>query len=123
MGPLQECHVETLCRLWPHFAECYRPMMHTIVAHNASAGVFVEGQLVSMALEGEHGGVGVVQTDPQYRGKGYAGLAIAFLLRQMGTRGINVFTTVRDDNHPSLRMMDKAGFGDSTNVIHFFFYM
>lgn len=107
---LDERHLDVVCRTWPPFVECLRPVVRAVLTHNRSAGVFVDGELASMVLQTYHGGVGALQTVAEYRGRGLAPLVLAALVRNMGQAGVSPQLRVDTDNHVALRVVRKVGF-------------
>ncbi|CAB3364283.1 Hypothetical predicted protein [Cloeon dipterum] len=90
---LDESFLDVVCDNWPHYDFQYRPVVLKMLQLNHSVGVFVktgndEEQLASMVLQGEYGGLGLLQTLTEHQRKGYAEIATASLTKTLGMEGI-----------------------------------
>lgn len=76
-------------------------------------GAFIDGRLVSVAatflLGNETEDLGVV-TEPEYRGRGLAGVCTAFLHQDVRQRCRQATWTTTPDNLASIRVAEKLGF-------------
>ncbi|XP_059475506.1 uncharacterized protein LOC132196703 isoform X2 [Neocloeon triangulifer] len=116
VGPLNEHYLDIVCNNWPHYDFQYRPVILKMLQLNHSTGVFVrnaEGEeiLASMVLQTEYGGVGILQTLPNYQRKGYAEIATLSLTKILGRQQkIMVHAYVLFQNDKAERLFEKCGF-------------
>jgi len=54
--------------------------------------------------------VGDTWTDPEFRGKGLATLALEAIMRRLDNQDRTCWYVVEADNAPSIRVVEKAGF-------------
>lgn len=77
-------------------------------------GIRVDGALAAMAGErmrfDRFAEVSAVCVDPGQRGKGYAGLLMMQLARQMQARGLTPILHVFEDNHGAIALYRRLGF-------------
>ena len=89
--------------------------MQKMLELNPSTGVFVRNErgeevLASMVLQAEYGGVGLLQTLPKHRRKGYASIALAYQTRTLGRNGILPHTHVLHWNTATSVLLQKLGY-------------
>ncbi|XP_065341575.1 uncharacterized protein LOC135940569 isoform X2 [Cloeon dipterum] len=116
VGPLGEQHLQILCENWPIFDEEYTPYVLNTIKLNLTVGVFVknsrgEEELASMVMHRESGEVGLLQTVPEHRRKGYAEIALAHIIKLIGQKGLVPFATVIVENKASRGLFEKMNFG------------
>ena len=68
------------------------------------------GQLVAWGLVTTYGGIGMVQTLPQFRRRGLAQVVVSILSQALRSLSLPVFCCIEDDNAVSVRCFQKAGF-------------
>ncbi|XP_065349622.1 uncharacterized protein LOC135945708 [Cloeon dipterum] len=124
VGPLEEQHLQILCDNWRHYDPDYKPVNLHLIKHNATVGVFEKNEqgeeiLASMVLHCEYGAVGLLQTLPEYRRKGYAAIALAHISRIMGQNGYMPYGTVLTFNEMSSQLFKKFGFKQLEGVTTF----
>ncbi|CAB3379241.1 Hypothetical predicted protein [Cloeon dipterum] len=127
VGPLDERHLQTVCDNWSHYDLEYRPVVANDIKFGPAVGVFVkndiatggEEELASMVMRTEYGGIGVLQTVPAHRMKGYAKIAFAHIIKQLGQKGFMPFGTALTWNESSLRLFDKFGFDKLVVTVSF----
>jgi predicted GNAT family acetyltransferase len=77
-------------------------------------GIRVDGNLVAMAgqrMRLPHAvEISAVCTDPAYRGRGYAGAAVAAITNRSAASGQLPFLHVRDDNTAAIRVYERLGY-------------
>ncbi|CAB3364284.1 Hypothetical predicted protein [Cloeon dipterum] len=115
VGPLDVSHLQIVCDLWQHFDPEYQPVAMKMLELNPSVGVFVKNDkgdedLASMVLMTEYGGVGLLQTAPEHRRKGYAEIALAHLTRRLGQMGYMPSSNVTQYNEASHSLFKKMGY-------------
>ncbi|CAB3376460.1 Hypothetical predicted protein [Cloeon dipterum] len=114
VGPLDKCHVGIVCKYWPHYSPDYLNVVEKMIELNPSCGVFVKNEdgseeLAAMILQSEYGGLGILQTVPEHRRKGYALIALRHQTRTLGKAGINVHCHVIVKNFNSIELFKKSG--------------
>jgi ribosomal protein S18 acetylase RimI-like enzyme len=114
LGPLDLSHLDAVCKNWPHYSPDFRPVVASMITLNPSCGVFVRSQdgseqLAAMVLQSEYGGLGLLQTVPEFRRRGYALLAVRQHTRTLGRAGVNVHCHVIVNNFGSLGVFKKSG--------------
>jgi len=121
---LDVSHLDTVCKYWPHYSPDYRPVVESMILLNPSCGVFVQKpdggeDLAAMILQSEYGGLGLLQTVPEYRRRGFALLALRHQTRTLGQAGVNVHCHVIVNNFRSLELFKKSGLkmADITNWV------
>ncbi|XP_059476282.1 uncharacterized protein LOC132197188 [Neocloeon triangulifer] len=115
VGSLDGSFLDVFCSHWRHYDPEYRPVVQKMLELNLSVGVFVknergEEELASMVLQSEYGGVGLLQTVPEFRRKGYAEIALAHLTKQLGLKGFMPFTNVLKWNEAANKLFKKFGY-------------
>ncbi|XP_059476513.1 uncharacterized protein LOC132197311 [Neocloeon triangulifer] len=114
VGPLDLSHVDTVCKYWPHYSADYRRVVEKMVELNPSCGVFVRNEdgaeeLAAMIVQSEYGGLGILQTVPEHRRKGYALTALRHQARALGRAGVSPHCHVIVDNYRSVELFKKSG--------------
>jgi predicted GNAT family acetyltransferase len=125
VGPLSKEHLDIVCENWRHYDPEYRPVVGKMIELNPSFGVFLKNEdgteeLASMVLQSEYGGVGLLQTVPKFRRKGYADIAQAYQTRALGQMGVIPHGHILLWNEGSNLLFKKHGYkvyGVSTWVI------
>jgi len=124
IGQLDKSHVDYVCDNWPLYTADYRPVVEKMIELNPSVGVFVrtEGggeELASMVLQSEYGGLGLLQTLPKYRERGYAALVLAYLSEVMRQLGYTTHGHTKVGNMRAQKLFRRIGFkfADRTNWI------
>jgi RimJ/RimL family protein N-acetyltransferase len=62
--------------------------------------------------------IGDTWTDPEYRGKGLALFAVREIVRILAKPGRRIWYVVESRNHPSIRVVEKAGFDMIAEGLH-----
>lgn len=124
LGALDKSYLEEVCSNWPLYTSDYRPVVEQMLEQNPSVGVFVRAkdgteELASMVLQSEYGGVGLLQTLPQYRERGYAALGLTYLTEIMGRLGYKTHGHTKIGNARSQKLFKRTGYkiADGTNWI------
>ncbi|XP_065340975.1 uncharacterized protein LOC135940134 [Cloeon dipterum] len=124
IGSLDLRHLDYVCENWPLYTPDYRPVVAAMLELNPSVGIFVrnddgEEELASMVLQSEYGGLGLLQTIPKYRERGYAALAVAYLTEIMGRLGYRTHGHTKMGNLRAQHLFERSGFkiADQTNWI------
>ncbi|XP_065340257.1 uncharacterized protein LOC135939682 isoform X1 [Cloeon dipterum] len=112
---LDESFLDVVCDNWPHYDFQYRPVVLKMLQLNHSVGVFVktandEEQLASMVLQGEYGGLGLLQTLTEHQRKGFAEIATASLTKTLGMEGIMPHGYILSENKIGKQLFEKIGF-------------
>jgi FR47-like protein len=115
VGPLDVSHLDIVCDNWRHYDPEYRPVVQKMIELNPSFGVFVrnergEEELASMVVQSEYGGVGLLQTVPEHRRKGYASIALAYQTRAIAKTGIMPHGHILLWNEGSSLLFKKHGY-------------
>lgn len=114
LGSLDLSHLDTVCKYWPHYSPDYRPVVASMITLNPSCGVFVRSedgseQLAAMILQSDYGGLGILQTVPEFRRRGFALLALRQQTKTLGLAGVNVHCHVIVNNFGSLELFKRSG--------------
>lgn len=99
-----------VCDRWIHYSLEKRPLVSVMLHHNSSVGVEVSGTLAVTLLESHYGGLGLLHTEPQYRGKGLATLAVVTLTRSLGQQGYYPIMLVTEGSNEALHIARKLGY-------------
>ena len=73
-------------------------------------GAFVDGKMVSWAVVSRYGPISHLHTLPEARGRGYAGMVVSKLSRDLYDLSITPFADVEIDNQAAIKLFEKLGF-------------
>jgi ribosomal protein S18 acetylase RimI-like enzyme len=83
--------------------------VRSCVARGPTAAVLHEGRPVSFVVLHSDGSVGMLHTEPAFRGRGLARRCLSQLVRRLLARGSAVFCYVAEDNVASGALMEATG--------------
>lgn len=101
---LTEEDAGTVVRNWKYAKEFTTEYIQKIIRELPSGGVFYKGELVSYILNSAYGVAAFLHTDDKHRRKGYAKLAMLFLLNEMKASGLIPVSTVEAQNEGSIKL-------------------
>ncbi|XP_046673133.1 glycine N-acyltransferase-like protein 2 [Homalodisca vitripennis] len=109
---LDVSHAAEVNRNWPHRHTGSELMLTEHILRNFGIGLFrrSDKKLLSSALSKHTGGLFVMYTEPEFRGKGYAVIVVQHMIQECRKRGRLPFCTVLLNNKASQNMFIKAGF-------------
>jgi len=84
-------------------------LIRLCIASIASAGVYLDDDLVSWAITTANGTINMLYTKETHRGQGLAELTMQSLAQINGTYGLHSITHVLTDNIASQKLMAKLG--------------
>lgn len=88
-------------------------MIAETIKHTGSAGVFVNGELISWVVLFIIGSINALYTEDSHRGKGYGALTMRKICNFVGRRKMWPNVQVQIGNTASKTLMKKVGFEDS----------
>lgn len=115
---LQGRHVNTINDHWKHRF----PQSDSIIGYyldmNIGLGMFVNktDTIVSWAVEQHYGGIGMLYTLEEYRGRGYATAVLKAMIISLEAKNIDPFACIEHSNVESLRLFKKLKFREACNV-------
>mmetsp|Transcript_23284 Transcript_23284/g.37102 ORF Transcript_23284/g.37102 Transcript_23284/m.37102 type:complete len:287 (-) Transcript_23284:1864-2724(-) len=115
-------HAKTIDDHWKFKSTSSRAMIETQLERGLGFGVLIDGKLVSWVLACRYGALGMLFTDPKYRGRGFASKVVFALCKRLRfTFGLTPYTYIETHNAPSLKMFSKLGFqpGFEACFLHF----
>ena len=101
--------VEFIAGNWAYTGEGTRKYVRTMIEKHPSTSVYVNGQAVSEAISHADLLVGMLATNPAYRNKGYAVVAMKNHLRKLAMEGYVPASCVESRNDASNRFHQKVG--------------
>uniref|UniRef100_A0A1B6GCV6 N-acetyltransferase domain-containing protein n=1 Tax=Cuerna arida TaxID=1464854 RepID=A0A1B6GCV6_9HEMI len=115
---LDESYAAEMDKNWPHRYPGSELVHKNNLRYNFGLGIFrrSDKKLLSSSLSNHTGGVFVLHTDLECRGKGYAAIVVQHMVQECRRRGRIPFCTVIIGNKPSERLFTKLGFEKFTLV-------
>ncbi|KAG8305212.1 uncharacterized protein LOC124369949 [Homalodisca vitripennis] len=109
---LDESYAAEMDKNWPHRTPGSELVHQHNLRYNFGLGIFrrSDKKLLSSSLSNHTGGVFVLYTDQECRGKGYAAIVVQHMVQECRRRGRIPFCTVIIGNKPSERLFTKLGF-------------
>ena len=103
---------------WKHKFPGSHLMIQDYIKFNNALGMFLNRSdlVVSWALEQHYGGIGMVYTLEEYRGRGYATSVVKLMIETLETKNIDPFVCIEHSNTASIRFFRKLKFQDACNV-------
>lgn len=111
---LQTSHSNLVSSLWPKKFDNFNEYIESIIHQNHCFGVFsyLNGELVSWALQLEMGNIGIVQTLEQHQKKGYASLAVKRLAQEIAEEDEDPTVFLEISNEQNQFFFEKLGFSN-----------
>ncbi|XP_023017117.2 uncharacterized protein [Leptinotarsa decemlineata] len=108
---LESHHSKLVSSSWTHSFPGSQEYVEAFIDNNGGIGLFVEStnELVAWALKTGVGKIGLLQTAPNHRKKGYASIITKLLSKQIAEEGENPTTNVLISNTASIKLMEKLG--------------
>lgn len=103
---------------WKHKFPGSLLMIQDYVRQNIALGMFIKKNdtPVSWAVEQHYGGIGIVYTMEEYRGRGYATAVLKTMIQSLERKNIDPFVCIEHSNAESLRLFRRLKFQDICNV-------
>lgn len=111
-------HVPTVNDNWKHKFPGSTLLIQDCIRYNIALGMFVNDtdKIVSWAVEQHYGGIGMVYTLKEYRGRGYATSVVKTMIQSLEHKNIYPFVCVEHSNSASIRFFKKLQFREACNV-------
>jgi hypothetical protein len=110
VAPLRLEHASMVDHFWPYRSAASPPIIAWLIDRLPSTCVYVDGTPVSWVLAQCYGGIGMLHTMEQHRGKGYARLAVDALCAKLFEEGRSAFCYIGNKNVPSQKTFHSLGF-------------
>ncbi|KAI4469223.1 hypothetical protein MML48_2g00003613 [Holotrichia oblita] len=109
---LSKSDVSVINNNWPHKYEGSENYLSRFIEMNTCYGIFLKSddKLVCWVLKNHLGQLGILQTLPEYKRKGYASLITKVMSKDIAKDGHNPLGTVLISNNASESMFEKLGF-------------
>ena len=115
VAPLRLEHVELVTRHWPYSSATTPRVLQFLIGSGGFVhrAVYVDGEPVCWALGQSYGGIGMLHTMAEHRGRGYARLCVDAIYRQLAASGDCAFCFVGSQNFASQKVFKSLGFQPS----------
>lgn len=115
---IQGRHVQTINDHWEHRFPQSELLIKDYVDMNIGLGMYVNktDKIVSWAVEQHYGGIGMLYTLKEYRGRGYATAVLRAMIKSLEAKSIDPFACIEHSNVESLRLFKKLKFREACNV-------
>ncbi|KAK2896904.1 hypothetical protein Q8A67_011392 [Cirrhinus molitorella] len=111
---LTETHVDVINKTWKFGGDekSYRNILH-LIRHFPSCCITDENnQPVSWVLSYDYYAMGMLYTQPEHRGKGYAKALITTMAKRLHSQGYPVYCFIEESNELSYKLFKSLGFTD-----------
>lgn len=115
VAPLRLEHVELVTRHWPYSSATTPRVLQFLIGSGGFVhrAVYVDGEPVCWALGQSYGGIGMLHTMTEHRGRGYARLCVDAIYQQLAASGDCAFCFVGSQNFASQKVFKSLGFQPS----------
>ncbi|KAF4528189.1 hypothetical protein B566_EDAN014014 [Ephemera danica] len=124
LSHLSARHLDQVWELRPsYFSDSYKPVIAAALTHNVSYGILAlrpdnTEMLVSVVIQGEHGGLAIGRTHPDYRHRGLNLLVGMHVMRDMAQQGYSANGTTGTTNDIAIKFMETNSFQFVGKVMH-----
>jgi predicted GNAT family acetyltransferase len=108
-----------LCSHWKFAKSQSYDYVVKLIERNGSAGVFVDGQIVAGITMNGSGMMTMLHTLEEHRNKGYAQMAMKYLIKILSSQNVVPCCTVESSNAPSIALQHKIGLKFSHQAYYF----
>lgn len=112
MSVLNESHVDVINKTWKYGGDekSYRNILH-FIRHFPSCCITDENnQPVSWMLTYDYCAMGMLYTQPEHRGKGYAKALVTAMAKRLHSEGYPVYCFIEEWNELSYKLFKSLGF-------------
>ena len=112
ISSLDESHISLVNKTWKfgegeHSVEFIKNMIRYLPT---CCVLDTDGQPVAWILTYNYCALGMLYTQPEHRGKGYAKILISAISKKLHTQGYPVFCFIEEENQHSFRIFNSLGF-------------
>jgi len=114
--------LEFIYKNWKYSDDGTRVYLHRILGNIPSAGLYLEGKIVSGAVQGSNGVMAMLHTQLEHRNKGYGVKVMRHLIKELLKAGLSPCSVAEIKNLASQKLHKKIGMVKSHDVDYIWCY-